>query len=184
MKNIILMRHGIYFRADGSDPSLSKEGITEVFDLSRNLKELFELDAIYYSPATRTKETALIVNYVTGAKKMINAPWLYEHDNSIEDLRYLDEKASTVCLVTHSPNMDDIMGFLCNNREYQSYANRKSAHKHGLMGKAVTIEFHINDWLDLGRKHECRINYVSGKDIPSCYEEVKEKIYNLEIKHL
>lgn len=184
MKNIILMRHGRYVREEGGDPSLSQDGIAEIFDLSRNLKAIYDIDAVYYSPATRTKETALIVTAVTGAKESISYPWLYEHDRCATNLREFEDSLNTVCIVTHSPNLDEIMNFLCKPKDFEAYVNRKTLTHYGLMGKAITMEFQIDGWSSLEYKIDYELNYIAGEIYPEEYKDIKQKIYGLEIKHL
>lgn len=183
MKNIILVRHGIYTREDGRDPSLSTEGIKQIFSLAKTLKELFEIDAIFYSPATRTRETALIIEDITNPKETFSADWLYEHDNSLDDLKRIDDSMNTICLITHSPNMDDIMGFLCIRRDFDSYANKKALN-HGLMGKAVILDFEIDRWSDLGKTTGYKLNYTSGQDENLDFNEVRNQLSHLKIKNL
>ena len=144
MKQLILLRHGEAGFSDGSDfqRQLTVRGKAQLNNVGQHLilKEL-EIDRMYCSSATRTRETAEIIKSHIPVKEEIYEKEIYSANLEIL-LKILEEtpkEVETCLLIGHNPTISLLLSFLTSG-EYV-----------GLQpGMLAILDLEVADWYMIG----------------------------------
>jgi len=193
MKTLVLMRHGKI----SMEPALTKqnpfgkdidnglilkdEGIVEIFDIGLKLKDKTKLDAIYYSGALRTKETASIIRKCTKTKGFKKAEWLNENTDILEEVKNLNNKDNNICLVTHVKNIEDFVSSICSCEERDKYMQLTQKDGALTMRQAIIFRFDTDDWNDIENHLMCCYERVIGEKTPQRQMDAQKALKNINI---
>jgi phosphohistidine phosphatase len=144
MKQLILLRHGEAGFSDGSDfqRQLTVRGKAQLNNVGQHLilKEL-EIDRMYCSSATRTRETAEIIKSHIPVKEEIYEKEIYSANLEIL-LKILEEtpkEVETCLLIGHNPTISLLLSFLTSG----DYVGLQP-------GMLAILDLEVADWYMIG----------------------------------
>lgn len=145
MKKLILLRHGEAGFSVGVDfqRQLTHRGKSNLQKLGAILADKkLEIDLLYCSPATRTRETAEIIKQHLPVNEEILSQEIYEGhvDALIKLLEGTPQSVDTCMLIGHNPTISLLISHLSEG----NYIGLQP----GAMG---ILELEINDWMMVGR---------------------------------
>lgn len=118
MKRLFILRHAdsIPGTNDKIRP-LSKEGHKELKRLISKEPDLFKtIDIVLCSSSTRTRETLAEVNNCLRDRVMVNYIDALYHalpEIILEELRFVDDKFTTILVIAHNPGVTEFMRRVC-----------------------------------------------------------------------
>lgn len=144
MKQLILLRHGEAGFSDGVDfqRQLTARGKDQLNKLGKTLEERgLEIDLMYCSSATRTRETAQIIKSHVSIKEEIYEKEIYSAhlETLIKLIENMPKVVSTCLLIGHNPTISLLLSHLT------------SGNYIGLQpGMMAILELELSEWYMIG----------------------------------